>query len=244
MTPMATASDYSEAFAYMPNCYQPHGRTCAIGRKPTRAEVGLPEAGFVFCCFNQAYKFTPPVFDLWCRLLDAVPGSVLWLLGTEQAEGNLRGEALRRGVSPHRLVFAPNMEQSAHLGRLQLADLVLDTAPYGAHTTASDALWAGVPIVTCVGDTFASRVAGSLLHAIGLPELITESEDDYLAIILALATDQGLLAASKTKLRRNRLTTPLFDVAAYTMALEGLYETMWERRRAGAGHAAIGISRA
>ncbi|MGA7810188.1 UDP-N-acetylglucosamine-peptide N-acetylglucosaminyltransferase, partial [Bradyrhizobium sp.] len=225
MTPMAAASDYSEAFAYMPNSYQPHGRTCAIGRKPTRAEAGLPETGFVFCCFNQAYKFTPPVFDLWCRLLNAVPGSVLWLLGTEQAEGNLRGEALRRGVSPHRLVFAPNMEQSAHLGRLQLADLVLDTAPYGAHTTASDALWAGVPIVTCVGDTFASRVAGSLLHAIGLPELITDNEDDYLAVILALAADQGLLAASRAKLRRNRLTTPLFDVAAYTRALEDLYET-------------------
>ncbi len=137
----------------------------------------MPERGFVFCCFNQAYKFTPPVFDLWCRLLAAMPGSVLWLLCAEPAEGNLRGEALRRGISPERLVFAPDMGQSEHLGRLQLADLVLDTTPYGAHTTASDSLWAGVPIVTCAGETFPSRVAGSLLHAVGLPELITTSEE-------------------------------------------------------------------
>ncbi len=240
VTPAKVASDYSEAFAYMPHSYQPHGRKSAIGRKPTRAEVGLPEAGFVFCCFNQAYKFTPPVFDLWCRLLEATPDSVLWLLSAERAEGNLRGEALRRGISPDRLVFAPNMEQSEHLGRLQLADLVLDTAPYGAHTTASDALWAGVPIVTCVGETFASRVAGSLLHAIGLPELIAGNEQDYLDTVLALANQPGLLKASKAKLRRNRLTTPLFDVSAYTLALEALYQTMWERRRTGAARSSIG----
>ena len=242
MTPMATASDYSETFAYMPHSYQPHGRNGVIGRKPTRTEAGLPDTGFVFCCFNQAYKFTPPVFDLWCRLLEAVPGSVLWLLKTEQAEGNLRGEALRRGIAPDRLVFAPNMAQSDHLGRLQLADLVLDTAPYGAHTTASDALWAGVPIVTCIGDTFPSRVAGSLLHAIGLPELITATEADYVATILALANDDAVLAASKAKLQRNRLTTPLFDAGAYTLALEDLYATMWEQRRTGAARTPIGTA--
>ena len=240
VTPAASASDYSESFAYMPHSYQPHGRKSVIGRKPTRAEAGLPESGFVFCCFNQAYKFTPPVFDVWCRLLEATPGSVLWLLCAERAEGNLRGEALRRGISPDRLVFAPNMKQSEHLGRLQLADLVIDTAPYGAHTTASDALWAGVPVVTCAGDTFASRVAGSLLHAIGLPELVTTNEQDYLATILALANEPGLQEASKAKLQRNRLTTPLFDVAAYTLALENLYETMWERRRTGAVRTSIG----
>lgn len=239
MTPTATAADYSEAFAYMPHCYQPHGRRGAIGRKPMRSEVGLPETGVVFCCFNQAYKFTPPVFDLWCRLLEATPGSVLWLLSASRAEGNLRGEALRRGIAPDRLVFAPDLPQSDHLGRLQLADLVLDTMPYGAHTTASDALWAGVPVVTCAGETFPSRVAGSLLHAVGLPELVAANEDDYLAVAMTLANEPDLLEACKGRLRRNRLTSPLFDVAAYTLALEDLYETMWRRCCAGAAPASI-----
>jgi predicted O-linked N-acetylglucosamine transferase (SPINDLY family) len=234
VTPLAAACDYSESFAYMPHSYQPHGRECAIARKPTRAEVGLPETGFVFCCFNQSYKFTPPIFDLWCRLLEETPGSVLWLLCAEQAEGNLRGEALRRGISPERLIFAPDMAQAEHLARLQLADLVLDTAPYGAHTTASDALWAGVPIVTCAGETFASRVAGSLLHAVGLPELVAKGTDDYLAVARTLAIEPDLLEGCKSKLLRNRFTTPLFDVAAYTQALEQLYQTMWVRHCAGA----------
>lgn len=242
VTPPGVSSDFSEAFANMPHSYQPHGRKSPIGRKPTRAEVGLPATGFVFCCFNQAYKLTPPVFDLWCQVLEATAGSVLWLLSTDRAEGNLRGEALRRGISPDRLVFAPNMGQSEHLGRLQLADLVLDTAPYGAHTTASDALWAGVPILTCAGETFPSRVAGSLLHAIGLPELITENEQDYLATALSLANEPGLLDACRAKLQRNRLTTALFDVTAYTLALEELYETMWERRRTGAPRTSIKAS--
>jgi predicted O-linked N-acetylglucosamine transferase (SPINDLY family) len=242
VTPLASAADYSEAFAYMPHSYQPHGRRGVIGRKPSRAQAGLPEAGFVFCCFNQAYKFTPPIFDLWCRLLEATPGGVLWLLCAEMAEGNLRGEALRRGISPDRLVFAPDVEQSEHLGRLQLADLVLDTAPYGAHTTASDSLWAGVPIVTCAGETFPSRVAGSLLHAVGLPELIATSEEDYFAVALALASEPDLLEACKAKLERNRLTTPLFDVAAYALALQELYEAMWERHRTGAARAPIWTS--
>lgn len=242
MTPMAAAPNYSEAFAYMPHSYQPHGRSCVIGRKPTRGEAGLPETGFVFCCFNQAYKFTPPVFDLWCRLLAATPGSVLWLLHSEQAMGNLRGEALSRGVAPDRLVFARDVAQNDHLGRLQLADLVLDTTPCGAHTTASDALWAGVPIVTCAGDTFPSRVAGSLLHAVGLPELVAANAEDYVAIALALANEPGRIDACKAKLGRNRLTTALFDVAAYTRALENLYETMWARRQIGAARQAIWTS--
>ena len=234
VTPMAAAPGYSEAFAYMPHSYQPHGRMGAIGRKPSRAESGLPDTGFVFCCFNQAFKFTPRIFDLWCRLLEAAPGSVLWLLCAERAEGNLRGEALQRGIAMNRLVFAPDMDQSDHLGRLQLADLVLDTAPYGAHTTASDALWAGVPIVTQAGDTFASRVAGSLLHAVGLPELIAANEEDYFALAAGLAAEPDRLAALKAKLQRERLTAPLFNVAAYTGALENLYETMWSRRIDGA----------
>jgi predicted O-linked N-acetylglucosamine transferase (SPINDLY family) len=179
------------------------------------------------------------VFDLWCRLLDAIPGSVLWLLADERAQRNLRQEALRRGVSPGRLVFAPHVAQSEHLQRLQHADLVLDTGPFGAHTTASDALWTGVPVVTCPGDTFPSRVAGSLLHAVGLPELIAVDNEDYFAVALTLAADARLHAVCKAKLRGNRLSTPLFDVAGYTAALERLFELMWERHCSGGVHSAI-----
>ncbi len=245
VTPMATAGDYSESFAFMPHSYQPHGRMGLIGPKPSRAASGLPEAGFVFCCFNQAYKITPPVFDLWCQLLEETPSSVLWLLHAKNAEGNLRQEAFARGIAMDRLIFAPDMGQSAHLGRLQLADLVLDTAPYGAHTTASDALWAGVPIVTCAGNTFPSRVAGSLLHAVGMAELIAADEKDYLAIASVLANEPERLAKLKARLLHTRLTSPLFDVLAYTRALEDLYETMWRRRQLGVthGHRAIWAAR-
>jgi predicted O-linked N-acetylglucosamine transferase (SPINDLY family) len=239
MTPLSAAADYAESFAYMPHSYQPHGRGGAIGEKPARTSMGLPETGFVFCCFNQAFKFTPLVFDLWCGLLNAVPGSVLWLLQSERARGNLRGEALRRGVAPDRLVFAPDADQGEHLARLQAADLVLDTMPYGAHTTASDALWAGVPVVTCAGATFPARVAGSLLRATGLEQLIAADEDAYFSIAFDLATNPRRLATLKEKLRRDRLTAPLFDVVAYTLAIENLFETMWSRRRAGASPAAI-----
>ncbi|MGJ4993081.1 UDP-N-acetylglucosamine-peptide N-acetylglucosaminyltransferase [Bradyrhizobium sp. HKCCYLS3077] len=238
ITPPSAAADYAESFAYMPHSYQPHGRA-SLGPPPARGDVGLPESGFVFCCFNQAYKFTPDVFDIWCRLLAESPDSLLWLLASDQAQGNLRGEALRRGVSPDRLVFAPELDQKAHLRRLQLADLVLDTAPYGAHTTASDALWAGVPILTCAGDTLASRVAGSLLHAVGLSELIASDEADYVAVALTLAAEPDLLQAAKARLRRNRLVAPLFDAPAFARSLEDLYAQMWDRWRRGVGHAAI-----
>jgi predicted O-linked N-acetylglucosamine transferase (SPINDLY family) len=239
MTPLASAADYSEAFAYMPNSYQPRGRKGTIGGKPTRSQVGLPETGFVFCCFNQAFKLTPRTFALWCRLLDATPNSVLWLLQAERAEGNLRGEAWSQGVAGDRLIFAPDMSQEDHLGRLQLADLVLDTTPYGAHTTASDALWAGTPIVTWAGETFPSRVAASLLHAVGLPELIADDEESYFELALSIANDPVRLATLKARLVRDRLTVPLFDVASYTRALESLYEIMWRRRRSGGPRANI-----
>lgn len=239
VTPLASAADYSESFAYMPNSYQPRGRKGTIGPKPSRGDVGLPETGFVFCCFNQAFKLTPDVFDSWCRLLEATTDSVLWLLRSEYAEGNLKGEALSRGIAGSRLVFAPDMGQERHLGRLQLADLVLDTAPYGAHTTASDALWAGVPIVTNPGKTFPSRVAGSLLRAVGLPELIACGEQDYFDIASSLAADPTRLETFKARLQQDRFTAPLFDVAAYTLALENLYETMWLRRLADLQPAAI-----
>jgi predicted O-linked N-acetylglucosamine transferase (SPINDLY family) len=239
VTPKSSALDYAESFAYLPHSYQPHGREGRIGAAPSRAAVGLPEEGFVFCCFNQSFKFTPAVFDVWCRLLASISGSVLWLLASREAEGNLRNEARKRGVDGARLVFAPDMGQVEHLGRLQLADLVLDTAPYGAHTTASDALWVGTPMVTQPGGTFPSRVAGSLLNAIGLPELIADDQDGYFNLALALATDPTRLATLRSKLMRNRLNAPLFDVAAYTHALETLFCAMWDRYRAGSPPAAI-----
>ena len=231
VTPESAVADYSEAFALLPHSYQPHGRKAVIGPAPNRASVGLPQDGFVFCCFNQAYKLTPDIFDVWCRLLEALPTSVLWLLASSSAEGNLRNEALKRGIVGSRLIFAPDLPKSLHLGRLQLADLMLDTAPYGAHTTASDALWAGVPLITRPGETFASRVAGSLLSAIELPELIVDRGDDYFD--LALASILVALEKLRRKLAFNRMTTPLFDVAAYTAAPEALYLEMWRRYRAG-----------
>ncbi|SMF97207.1 Glycosyl transferase family 41 [Methylomagnum ishizawai] len=240
LTPPGSEADYSEAFAYLPGTYQPHGRRAPIGTRPTRKEAGLPEAGFVFCCFNQAYKITPEVFDLWCGLLGAVPGSVLWLLGNPRAEGALRNAAYQRGIMPDRLVFAAERPQVEHLGRLGLADVVLDTSPYNAHTTASDALWAGVPVVTCPGGTFASRVAGSLLHAIGLPELIAADPAAYHDLALGLATHPGRLSRIKAKLVANRLATPLFNIQAYTGHLERLYEAMWQRHRDGLPPGTIG----
>lgn len=240
VSPASSAADYSEALAWMPHSYQPHGRPGEIGIAPTRAASGLPAVGLVLCCFNQAYKFTPEVFDIWCTLLARTPGSVLWLLKSEQAEGNLRREAMERGIAPHRLVFAPDLRQAEHLARLQLADLVLDTLPYNAHTTASDALWAGVPLLTCAGDTFASRVAGSLLHAVGLSEMVTHSLADYAALALALAADPPRLRALRERLMRQRASAPLFDVASYTCSLESLYTTMWQRHCDGLPPQALG----
>jgi predicted O-linked N-acetylglucosamine transferase (SPINDLY family) len=235
VTPPDSAADYAESFAFLPQCYQPHGRLGAIGAAPSRADMGLPATGVVFCCFNQSYKFTPDIFDLWCRLLALTPGSVLWLLANEGAQGNLRGEALRRGVMPDRLIFARDVTQHAHLARLQLADIVLDTAPYGAHTTASDALWVGAPVVTLAGDTFPSRVAGSLLLAVGLEALIAGSPQEYVDIAHALAVDPDRLAQLRAKLKRERMRAPLFDVVAYTRALERLYLAMWRGRRQARG---------
>ncbi len=228
-----------KSFATLPHSYQPHGRRDAIAPAPSRAAAGLPEEGFVFCCFNQAFKFTPAIFDVWCRLLDGVPGSVLWLLADREAEGNLRNEAWRRGVDGSRLIFAGDLPHAQHLGRLQLADLVLDTSPYGAHTTASDALWVGVPVITRPGATFPSRVAGSLLHAVGLPELAVEDQDDYFDLALALSTDAKRLGRLRGALASNRPSAPLFDVKAYTLALEALYLKMWARHQGGLPPAAV-----
>ena len=183
---------FTEKLVHLPGCYQVNDSQREISpRTPSRAECGLPEDGFVFCSFNNSYKITPEMFDVWMGLLKAVPGSVLWLLeGNRFAPANLRREAEARGVAAERLVFAPRMPLPEHLARHRVADLFLDTFPVNAHTTASDALWAGCPLLTLAGQTFVSRVAGSLLRAVGLPELITTSPEDYEAMALQLAQAQ------------------------------------------------------
>lgn len=234
VTPLEHADHFSETIAQLPHCYQPNDRARAIGQKPSRTEAGLPAQGFVFCSFNLAAKLNPEVFEIWCRLLLAVPGSVLWLLQpTAEAAANLKREASARGVVPERLVFAPKRALTEHLGRLQLADLALDTFPYGSHTTGSDALWAGVPLVTRIGDTFASRVAASLLHAAWLPELVTDSWDDYFDLALGLAQEPERLAAIRARLDRQRLSAPLFDTVRFARDLEALYRRIWQNHREG-----------
>jgi predicted O-linked N-acetylglucosamine transferase (SPINDLY family) len=221
---------YVEKIAQLPDCYQVNDRKRTIAeRVPGRKEAGLPPTGFVFCCFNNNYKITAPVFDVWMRLMQAAPGSVLWLLRDNVgAERNLRREAQRRGIDPVRLVFAGRTTLADHLARHRLADLFLDTLPYNAHTTASDALWAGVPLITCQGKAFAGRVGASLLRSVGLPELVTESLADYEAAALRLATDPAALAEVRQKLANNRETCPLFDADRFRRHIEAAYTTMWE----------------
>ncbi len=194
----------------------------------------MPPDGFVFCCFNKSYKITPDVFDGWMRILRRVEGSVLWLFqDNETATANLRTAAIRRGIEAGRLVFAERQKLPDHLARHRLADLFLDTAPYNAHTTASDALWVGLPVLTRMGTTFASRVAASLLNAVGLPELITTAHEAYEAKAVALATNPDALTAVEQTLARNRLTAPLFDTARFTTHLEAAYQAMYARYQAG-----------
>ena len=201
---------------------------------PGRAACGLPEDGFVFCCFNQTAKITPEVFDIWCRLLRAVPGSVLWLPASNRhAGGNLRREAEQRGIDSSQLIMAPLMHRDEHLARLQCADLFLDTLPFNAGTTCSDALWMGLPVITCAGDAFASRMAGSLLTSIGTPELITYTLDDYYELALKLATSTELLAGLRQKISANRDTAPLFDSPRFTRNLEEAYRQMVRARARG-----------
>jgi predicted O-linked N-acetylglucosamine transferase (SPINDLY family) len=200
---------YSEKIVYLPHSYQPNDRQRPIAdRVPSRAEAGLPATGFVFCCFNSTYKITPDLFALWMRLLE-------------------------HGIAPERLVFAPRVESAAHLARHRLADLFLDTFYCNAHTTASDALWAGLPVLTLLGNTFTSRVAASLLYAVGLPELIARAPAEYEELALRLAQQPALLASLRGRLADNRLTQPLFDSALYARHLEKAYATMWERQQRG-----------
>jgi len=226
---------YAERVVRLPDSYQVNDSSRPLpARTPGRAGAGLPAEGFVFCSFNQSYKMAPRVFDAWMRVLGAVPGSVLWLFSGEPAVAhNLRRAAAERGVAPDRLVFAPPVAAGEHLARQGAADLFLDTAPYGAHTTASDALWVGLPVLTCPGESFASRVAASLLHAIGAPELVAPSLAEYERLAVALARDPARLAALRARIVANRRTHPLFDTARFARHLEAAYRTMHEIARHG-----------
>jgi protein O-GlcNAc transferase len=235
LIPETSQDCYAEKIAYLPNSYQVNdSRRVISDRIFPRAEVGLPEHGFVFCCFNHNYKVTPDRFECWMRILKRVEDSVLWLLeGNATAASNLRKEAIASGIDPQRLVFAKRMPIADHLARQRLADLFLDTLPCNAHTTASDALWAGLPILTQVGETFAGRVAASLLNAIGLPELITSTSEAYEDLAIELAFSPEILAHIKQKIADNRLTTPLFDTRLFTRHIEAAYTAMYERYQAG-----------
>jgi predicted O-linked N-acetylglucosamine transferase (SPINDLY family) len=233
--PSDEAEFYSEKVAWLPDCYQANDTTRQIAdRTPTRREHGLPEHGFVFCCFNNTYKITPDVFDVWMRLLGRVEGSVMWLLQhTELTPRNLRREAESRGVAPERLVFATGIPLEEHLARHRLADLFLDTLPYNAHTTGNDALWAGLPLLTCEGTTFPGRVAASLLRAAGVPELIAGSLSEHEAMALKLAEDPALLASLKRKLVESRGSCALFNQERFARHIEAAYAAMSERAQRG-----------
>ena len=223
--PLDQQTFFSEKIVHLPDCYQANDATRPVPPAPSRAQAGLPEIGFVFCCFNNSWKITAAVFDIWMRLLQQVPDSVLWLLDSP-ASGNLRSGAQARGVDASRLVFGPKLPPDQHLARHQLADLFLDTLPYNAHTTCSDALWAGLPVVTCYGKAFQARVAASLLKAIDLPGLVTARPEDYETLALDLARDPVLLKATREKLWRNRHTTPLYDSERFRRNIEAAYEAM------------------
>jgi predicted O-linked N-acetylglucosamine transferase (SPINDLY family) len=241
--PEGQQGHFSEKIAYLPECYQCNDRKRPIATKLfTRLETGLPEQGFVFCCFNSSHKLTPDVFATWMRILDQVDDSVLWLLDSNPAvRRNLPREAARLGIAPNRLVFAPMMKLEDHLARLKLADLVLDTLPHNAHTTASDALWCGVPVLTLVGSTFAGRVAASLLKAAGLEELVTLTAADYEALALKLARDVSLMAGLRSKLSINRENCALFNTPRFARHIEAAYKAMYERLRRGLPPASFAV---
>jgi protein O-GlcNAc transferase len=229
--PEEDAGFFSERIVRLPGCYQANDRKREVGPVRTeRGAWGLPEHGLVFCCFNNSYKLSPEIFDIWMRLLVSAPGSVLWLLSAnELVEANLRAEAARRGVDPARLIFAPFVLSPEHLERHRHADLFLDTIPCNAHTTASDALWSGLPVLTCSGDTFASRVAGSLLTTSGLEELVTSSLDEYEQTALSLAAAPDRLRDLRRKIEQERAVNSLFDLPRLASAIEAAYEGMWQR---------------
>jgi predicted O-linked N-acetylglucosamine transferase (SPINDLY family) len=231
---------FSEKIIRLPHTYQANDDKRIAGTTQSRSAYGLPEEAIVFCSFNGAFKLTPEVFDCWLRLLLAVDHSVLWLLQPEDiAMRALVAKATSRGIDPARLIFAPMVEPAEHLARLTRADLAFDCFPYGSHTTASDTLWAGVPLVALAGDTFASRVSASILTAAGLPELITSSLADYYNLALRLAGDPGALAGLRARVKGLRAGGPLFDTTLFTRDLERALAAAWERHCAGLAPAHI-----
>ena len=234
---------FSEKLVHLPVCYQANDSGFARAVSPTsRRDWGLPEEGLVLCCFNNSYKLSPALFDIWMRLLNATPGCVLWLLATNDlAKSNLRKEAVVRGVDPARLVFAAVVPSAVHIERHRHADLFLDTLPCNAHTTASDALWGGLPVLTCRGDTFAGRVAGSLMNAIGMGELVAASLREYELTAQALLGDPARLAAMRRKIEQKRDVNSLFDLPTLTRAIEAAYQRMWLQHVTGEGPQAFAI---
>ncbi|MDB5905308.1 MAG: hypothetical protein JWM26_4186 [Betaproteobacteria bacterium] len=235
-TPPGRETEFTEKVVRLPGSYQVNDNTQPIDeRVMPRADAGLPETGFVYCSFNRLGKIDRIVFSTWMEILREVPGSVLWLIGEDRdAEGNLRAQAQALGVAPERLVFAEKLPKAEHLARHRLADLFLDTFIYNAHTGTSDALWAGLPVLTCPGKTFATRVAAGLLHAAGLPELVASSAGDYRALATALARDPARLTALRAKLAANRESCALFDTPRYVKHLESAYRRMHDLRTRGA----------
>jgi protein O-GlcNAc transferase len=226
---------FAETIVHLPDCYHPSDTTRSLSATPDRTELGLPEAGFVFCCFNQSHKISAASFEVWMRLLGRIDASVLWLSHMNDcAMKNLRRAAAARGIDPGRIIFAPRLDRiEDHLARHAQADLFLDTLPYNAHSTAIDALWAGLPVVTCAGTAFPGRVGASLLAAVGLPELVTANLDDYETLATRLARDAGLLGDIRRRLAQNRASRPLFDIDRLRRHIEAAYQTMWNTHARG-----------
>jgi predicted O-linked N-acetylglucosamine transferase (SPINDLY family) len=235
LIPESSRSKYTEKIIYMPNSYQVNDskRKISLG-KVSKLSEKIPENSFVFACFNNNYKITPEVFDSWMRIIKSIDGSVLWLLGdNENAITNLKNEAVARGVDANRLLFAKRIPIEDHLARHEFADLFLDTFPYNAHTTASDALWAGLPVITMMGESFASRVAASLLSALEMPELITNMRQDYESLAIELAANPNKLLAIRKKLEIKKKTSAVFDGAMFAKNLENAYEQIYSRYQSG-----------
>jgi predicted O-linked N-acetylglucosamine transferase (SPINDLY family) len=227
---------YSESIAYLPYSFMVNDKKSRISKRVlTRTETGLPTNGFVFCCFNNHYKITPNIFNGWMRILSKVDGSILWLPdGNSTTVNNLKKEAKKNGVDENRLIFAPRLTlKEDHLNRIQLADLFIDTLPYNAHTTASDSLRMGLPVLTCIGNSFASRVAASLLNAVNLPELITTTQEQYESFAIELATKPEKLNKIKDRLVNNLPTTPLYNTSLFAQHLESAYLKMYEKYQQG-----------
>jgi len=235
LIPTEMQNYYTEKVIYLPDCYQINDGKRSISQNAfTREEFGLPEDQFVFCCFNNNYKVLPATFDSWMRILQSVEGSVLWLMQSNTwSATNLRKEAATRGIDESRLVFAKSMRLDEHLARHRLADLFLDTLPCNAHTTTSDALWAGLPVLTQIGQSFAARVSASLLSAIGLPELITQDAKQYESLAIELAQNPSKLSSIRQKLEANKTTSPLFNANVFAKHIENAYSQIIERYKTG-----------